>query len=87
MSRKTADKTADGVKPLMIRPAHVFTFLFLFWALWVYSELDERGTQGNFYAEAQEFMSAGGRFTTEDGAALEKRIEALEKTIKEKSDE
>jgi len=47
----------------------------LFFALWAYSEIQENSDS----AEWKEFIHAGGRFTIEDGMALEARIIKLEK--------
>ena len=68
-----------------VRPVHVFSLLALFWVAWIYSELrdywqwmDQYGKITATLEEIQAFKEAGPRFTAEDGAELEARIEAIE---------
>jgi len=64
-----------------VNPAHIFILLFAFWAMWLYTEISEHGQRDAFNSEVKTFMTRGGRFTAEDGAALEQRIENLERAV------
>ena len=48
--------------------------LLLFFGFWLYSEIQE----GRDAIEWKSFIHSGGRFTAEEGKALEARIEAME---------
>jgi hypothetical protein len=70
-----------------IKPQHVFALLAIFWCAWLYSEIKEtmdtvawRKKSAAEYQEFRDFHDEGKRFTAENGAALEARIEALEAT-------
>ena len=62
-----------------IKAGHVFLLLALFWGAWLYTEVSEYIERRNILIEVREFVAKGDRFTSEDGAELEKRIEELEK--------
>lgn len=62
-----------------IKAKHVFTLLILYWFAWLYTELSEKWERDEFYVEVNDFMTAGDRFTKEDGEELKKRVAELEK--------
>jgi hypothetical protein len=66
-----------------IKASHVFLLLLGFWTSWVYTEFKEAYARKDFNSQVKEFMHAGDRFTAADGAALRKRIEALEKQLEQ----
>jgi len=66
-----------------IKPPHVFMLLFVFWSLWLYTEVTEYVGRAAFATEVKEFMKPGPRFTAEDGAELAERLHALEAREKE----
>ena len=53
--------------------------LIFFLAVWGWTELQEHLDRAHHRTLVDQFIYEGGRFTTEDGQKLEKRIEALEK--------
>jgi len=53
--------------------------IIIFFILWAYSEIEEKKSA----VEWKAFVRSGPRFTAEDGAALESRIEALEDDVSE----
>ena len=64
-----------------IRPVHVFSLLSFFTIVWVVSEVREHLQRQAFAKTVESFMSASGpdagnRFTSDDGMALERRLEA-----------
>jgi len=69
--------------PVDIGPRHVFALLVLFWAAWLYTEISEYLERQDQWESVNQFMSKGDRFSREDGAELEARIEALEDKLGE----
>ena len=56
------------------------TFILIVLAVaWLYTEITEYHDRQRVVAEFTSFINAGGRFTEEEGAALEQRIKELEK--------
>jgi len=54
--------------------------LAIFLVLWVWTEWAEYGERDEFTQAVTDFIEPGARFTAADGEALEKRVEALEKS-------
>ena len=52
--------------------------LLVFFAAWLYTEVKEAFERTDYQERMESFMSAGGRFTNEDGEALRKRIDEIE---------
>jgi hypothetical protein len=52
--------------------------LLLFFAAWLYTEIKEAFERTDYQERMEAFMSAGGRFTNEDGEELRKRIDEIE---------
>ena len=52
--------------------------ILIFFALWTYTELNERASEARFKEDFRQFHDAGGRFTKEDGELLEERVRHLE---------
>ena len=76
--------------PAEVRPFHVFSLVGLFLILWIWTEVTEyfdreayKREVNAFMKKTEPFMAKGDRFTSEEGADLEARIEALEEQIKE----
>jgi hypothetical protein len=70
-----------GLKPVEIKPAHVFIGLVIFWGIWLYSEYEEREQRVRFQHVFDEFHDKGARFTKEDGAVLQSEIDRLERIL------
>ena len=64
-------------KPEIV-PAHVFFLLFLFWSVWLYTEVTEYFERDEFNHEVSDFMNKGDRNTKEMGLSLCQHIRALE---------
>ena len=60
------------------KPYHTLFLLFLFWCMWLYSEVTEYHDRKAHRTEVDNFMNRGDRFTREMGEDLEARIQALE---------
>ena len=58
-------------------PKHVFALLLIFWMAWLYTEISEYFAREVYYAEVEEFIHRGDRFTLEDGMALDSRIDKI----------
>ena len=55
----------------------------MFWLAWLYTEVTEYFSRDAFTEEVVDFMHRGDRFTSDDGARLEKKIAELEKQLEE----
>lgn len=59
----------------------IFCVLMVFVIAWLGTEIYESYRRGHYQSEVKDFMQQGARFTAEDGAALEERIERLEQKV------
>jgi hypothetical protein len=57
-----------------VQPVHVFLGLVVFWAVWIYSEWEERSARDRVETAFNAFQAPGQRFTKEDGEELSRRI-------------
>ena len=62
-----------------IAPKHIFAFLLMFWAAWLYTEISEFISRETFETDVTDFMGAGDRNTKEMGSALCERVAHLER--------
>jgi len=67
--------------PKVVTPRHIIVLLILFWAMWLYTEVDEGLKRKRFNQEVKEFMHRGDRFTRQEGDELKARVRQLEKQI------
>ena len=59
----------------------ILVLLIMFIVAWLYTEVAEHYSRDMFRETVEEFMTEGDRFTTDDGAELEKRVEKLETEV------
>ena len=64
-----------------VKAWHLLLVLSLFWAMWLYRELEGKAAQSEFESAVHAFMNRGNRFTADDGKVLRERIEKLEQAI------
>ena len=63
------------------KPYHTLFLLFLFWCMWLYTEVAEYRDRATHRAEVDAFMHRGDRFTADDGRQLRQDINKLEQRL------
>lgn len=62
-----------------VKAFHILLLLTVFWSAWLWTEVTEYLERQKVIEQMSDFVNKGDRFTKEDGDALIKRIERLEK--------
>jgi len=65
------------------KPYHTLFLVFLFWCMWLYTEVAEYQDRAKHRTEVDNFMHRGDRFTADDGRQLRQDIVELEQRFNE----